>query len=226
MCGVHPTEKATADEIKAVLFDMDGTVFDTERIYWDCWLTAAEAVGFGEMEALLAKIFGTSERDIGKYVYQTYGADFPYEKMLALRAEMIAQRIAREGVPLKDGVPEVFEQLKARGIQSALVTSAPTFRIRDFLSRSHLEHAFSAVISGDRVPMSKPAPDIYLLAARELGLDPKHCLAVEDSCNGVLSAHRAGMRVALVPDLQQPTPEILSLVSHLLPSLRLLPEVI
>jgi len=210
--------------IKAVLFDMDGTVFDTERIYRECWFRAAEAVGFGEMEELLAKIFGVSERDIGTYVYKTYGADFPYERMLALRAELIADTIAREGVPLKDGVPEIFDELKSRGIKSALVTSAPAFRIRDFLERAGLNDAFAHVVSGDRVLLSKPNPDIFLLAARELGLEPSECLVAEDSHNGVLAGYRAGMQVAMIPDLQKATDEILPYVTYLLTSLKELPQ--
>ena len=212
--------------IRAVLFDMDGTIFDTERVYRRGWFHAAEAVGFEEMEQLLARIFGVSERDIGTYVYQTYGADFPYERMLAIRAKMIADEIEQKGVPLKPGVPEVFAQLKARGIQSALVTSAPVFRIRDFLERSRLTDVFSAIISGDRVKESKPAPDIFLLAAKELGLKPEECLVVEDSRNGVLAGHRAGMRVVMIPDLQDINDEVRPAVTYLLRSLEELPSVI
>ena len=212
--------------IRAVLFDMDGTVFDTERIYRKGWFYAAEAVGFDEMEDLLSKIFGVSERDIGTYVYKTYGADFPYERMLDIRAKMIADEIEKNGVPLKPGVPKVFALLKDRGIQSALVTSAPMFRIRDFLERSKLTDAFSTVISGDRVKESKPAPDIFLLAAKELGLSPEECLVVEDSRNGVLAGYRAGMRVAMVPDLQDINDEVRHAVTYLLRSLEELPSAI
>ena len=210
--------------IRAVLFDMDGTVFDTERIYRKCWFEAAEAVGFTDMEELLSRIFGVSERDIGAYVYKTYGADFPYETMLSIRAERIAQTIEREGVPLKDGVPEIFAKLHEMGIVSALVTSAPAFRVRDFLARTQLSDAFSVVISGERVKKSKPEPDIFLLAAKELGLSPAECVVAEDSHNGVLAGYRAGMRVAMIPALQQATDAITPYVTYLLPSLADLPS--
>ena len=210
--------------IKAVLFDMDGTVFDTERIYRKCWFGAAEAVGFHEMEDLLARIFGVSERDIGTYVYERYGVDFPYEKMLALRAGMIADIIEKEGVPFKDGVPEVFDRLKSRGIQSALVTSAPRFRVEDFLNRTNLWSAFSCVVTGEQVKQSKPEPDIFLLAAKELGLEPHECMVAEDSRFGVMAGHRAGMRVAMIPDLQDVNDEVMPFISDLLSSLDELPD--
>ncbi|MBQ9804993.1 MAG: HAD family phosphatase [Clostridia bacterium] len=210
--------------IKAVLFDMDGTVFDTERIYREAWFYAAEAVGFGEMEGLLASIFGTSEKDIGTYVYKTYGEDFPYEKMLSIRAERIANRVEEEGVPLKAGVPEAFDRLREKGIVSALATSAPKFRVDDFLARSGLREKFSAVITGELVTRSKPAPDIFLLAAKELGLRPEECMVVEDSHNGAKGGYNAGMPVVLIPDLQPFTPEIAPYVTHHLNSLEELPR--
>ena len=213
--------------IKAVLFDMDGTVFDTEKIYYRSWLRAADAVNFeGNMADVMPLIFGVSEEDIGKYFYQNYGEDFPYPKMLALRASFIAEEIEQKGVPLKDGVPEVFRDLKRRGIASALVSSAPIFRIRDFLTRSGLQDVFSCVISGERVEQSKPAPDIFLLAAEEMGLRPEECLVAEDSYNGVLAGSRAGMTVAMIPDMQPATEEIRPYVDHLLSSLRQLPQII
>ena len=214
--------------IKAVLFDMDGTVFDTEKkIYYRSWLRAAEAVNFeGNMADIIPLIFGISEGDIGKYFYENYGEDFPYPQMLALRASFIAEEIEKNGVPLKDGVPEVFEVLRNRGIASALVSSAPLFRIRDFLTRSGLQDVFSCVISGECVEKSKPAPDIFLLAAKEMGLRPEECLVAEDSHNGVLAGSRAGMTVAMIPDMQQATEEILPYVDHLLSSLRQLPQII
>ena len=211
--------------IKAVLFDMDGTVFDTEKIYYRSWMQAAEAISFqGDMEQVMQQIFGVSEQDIGVYFYRNYGADFPYERMLSLRAEMIRREIEQYGVPLKDGVPQIFSVLREKGIVCALVSSAPMHRIRDFLRRTDLQDAFSCVISGERVAQSKPAPDIFLLAARELSLNPHECLVAEDSHNGVLAGYRAGMPVAMIPDLQSVTPQILPYVNYLLTSLRELPQ--
>ena len=193
--------------IKAVLFDMDGTVFDTERIYREAWFFAAEAVGFDEMEELLARVFGTSEKDIGTYVYKTYGEDFPYEKMLGIRAELIQKRIEENGVPFKKGVPEVFARLREKGIRSALVTSAPAFRVKDFLTRSGLDACFSAVITGERVNKSKPAPDIFIEAAVRIGADPLYTVVCEDSINGIRGAHRAAMKPIMVVDRLAPTEE-------------------
>jgi len=211
--------------IKAVLFDMDGTVFDTERIYREAWFYAADAIGFsGDMNEVMEIIFGVSETDIGKYFYRNWGEDFPYEKMLSIRAERIARRIEEEGVPLKDGVPQVFERLRKKGIASALVTSAPAFRVTDFLGKSQLTDCFSLVITGDRVNRSKPAPDIFLLAAKELGLQPEECMVAEDSHNGVKAGYNAGMRVAMIPDLQSYTREIAPYVNYPLASLAELPD--
>lgn len=213
--------------IKAVLFDMDGTVFDTERIYREAWFYAAEEIGFqGDMNEVMQIIFGVSESDIGKYFYRTHGNDFPYEKMLSIRAARIAQRIEKEGVPFKPGVPEVFSRLREKGIRSALVTSAPAFRVTDFLKRSGLDTCFSAVITGERVIKSKPSPDIFLLAAKELGLAPEECMVVEDSHNGVKAGYNAGMQVAMIPDLQSFTDEIAPYVTYHLTSLARLPDLL
>ncbi|MBQ8345455.1 MAG: HAD family phosphatase [Clostridia bacterium] len=213
--------------IKAVLFDMDGTVFDTEKIYYRSWVRAAEAVSFaGNMHDVMPLIFGVSETDIGQYFYENWGADFPYSRMLSLRASFIAEEIERDGVPLKDGVPNVFCALAERGVASALVSSAPRFRMDDFLTRTGLADSFSCIISGERVEKSKPAPDIFLLAAREMGLSPEECLVAEDSRNGVLAGYRAGMSVAMIPDLQPYDASLSPCVTYLLTSLSQLPDCI
>ena len=207
--------------IRAVLFDMDGTVFDTEKIYYRSWVRAAEAVGFkGDMHKVMPLIFGVSESDIGKYFYGNYGEDFPYTEMLSKRAEFIAEEIEMGGVPLKDGVPEIFEWLTKKGIACALVSSAPRFRIDDFLERAGLSQAFRCIISGERVEKSKPAPDIFLLAANEVGVAPDECLVAEDSKNGVLAGYSAGMQVAMIPDLQPFSEDLRPYVTYLLTSLR------
>ena len=206
--------------IKAVLFDMDGTLFDTEKIYYRSWVGAAKAINFaGDMDTIMPLIFGVSEEDIGKYFYRHYGEDFPYPQMLELRAQLIAREIEQNGVPLKPGVPQVLVALRERNIASALVSSAPLFRIRDFLTRTGLTDSFSCVIAGERVKRSKPAPDIFLLAARELGVAPEQCLVAEDSHNGVLAGYRAGMRVVMIPDLQPVTENIKPYTNAILPSL-------
>ncbi len=206
--------------VKAVLFDMDGTLFDTERIYYRAWVEAAKAIGFvGDMDAVMQDIFGVSESDIGVYFRRNYGENFPYERMLEIRAGLIRAEIEQNGVPLKAGTLEILRLLKKRGIAAAVVSSAPRFRIDDFLERTQLRPFFSNIVSGERVARSKPAPDLFLLAAHELGLEPSVCMVVEDSHNGVLAGARAGMEVVLIPDLQPVSDAIRPHVTHLLPSM-------
>ncbi|MBE6554179.1 MAG: HAD family phosphatase [Ruminococcaceae bacterium] len=206
--------------IHAVLFDMDGTLFDTERIYYRAWVGAAEAIGFsGDMDAVMQDIFGVSESDIGVYFRRNYGEAFPYERMLEIRAGLIRAEIEQNGVPLKAGAMEILRLLKKRGIAAAVVSSAPRFRIDDFLRRTRLDGFFSCIVSGERVAKSKPAPDIFLLAARELGVEASSCMVVEDSHNGVLAGARAGMEVVLIPDLQPVSDAIMPYVTHFLPSM-------
>jgi len=202
--------------VQAVLFDMDGTVFDTETIYRRGWIRAAKAVGFDvDMEDFFRNVCGLNMNDITTYVYRTYGEDTPFEKIRELRRIYLDEELKEGGLPLKEGVPSVLYALKEKGIKIALVTSSGPILVGRYLQMSGLEGVFDVIMTGNQVEHSKPHPEIFLKAAELLGIAPKNCVVVEDSPNGVRAGHAAGMYTVMVPDLHPCTAELRPLLWHL-----------
>ena len=195
--------------IKAVLFDMDGTVFDTEPIYRRCWIRAAKEVGFNEdMDLFFARICGLNMTDIGACVHHFYGEDAPFEEIRTLRRGYLDEELENGVLPFKAGAPEIFVELKKRGIKIALATSTGRKMVDRYLQMSGLEGVFDAVLTGESVTHGKPHPEVFLIAAERLGIAPKHCVVVEDSPNGVRAGHAAKMFTVMVPDLHPCTEEL------------------
>ena len=202
--------------IQAVLFDMDGTVFDTEVIYRRCWFRAAKDVGFDEdIDLFLQRVCGLNQADMTAFVYRTYGADAPFEVLWGRWLECIDEEMACGILPLKADVPDILFAFKERGIKIALVTSSGQKTVARYLQMSGLEGVFDAIVTGNQVTHGKPHPECFLTAAKELGISPAHCAVVEDSPNGIKAAHAAGMYTVMVPDLHPCTQELRSLLWHL-----------
>ena len=193
--------------IKGILFDMDGVILDTEKLYTRFWQEAANALGY-PMTKEQAMGLRSLNREFGAAKMQSY-FDVPvdYEAVRNKRIEMMNAFIEKEGVELKPGIRELLSYLKERGIKTAIATSSPIERTEKYLSSVGLTGAFDKLISGYMVKKGKPEPDIYILAASELGLTPKECLAIEDSPSGLLSANRAECYPVMIPDQDLPTPE-------------------
>lgn len=195
--------------LKAVLFDMDGTVFDTERmLYWGWEQLVASGDMPKETLTLFFDLCGRNREEGKKLFRERFGADFPIEEMYAKRTLLINERLEREGMPLKPYVPQIFRDLRSCGLRLALVTGTSRASVEAHMRRSGFGKYFEHIVSGDRVEHSKPAPDIFLLAAREMNLRAEECLVVEDSFNGVRAGYAAGMRVVMIPDILQPNEEI------------------
>lgn len=194
-------------QIKGLLFDMDGLILDTEKLYTRFWMEAANALGY-PMTREQALGMRSLSREFGAAKLQSY-FDKPvnYEEVKQKRIELMDAFIEEEGVEAKAGVQELMAYLKENGIKAAIATSSPLERTEKYLQSVGLKDAFDKLISGYMVKKGKPEPDIYQLAAAELGLAPQECLALEDSPSGILSASRAGCFPVMIPDQDQPAAE-------------------
>ena len=196
--------------IKAIIFDKDGTLHDTEKVYLQAWKAAAAEFGVPDIENTVRDCTGTTIPWIAEYWAKKY-PDIPFEDYLP-RRQYYYFGILEQGVPVKEGAHEVLSYLKAHGYKVGMATSTPWDTVKDHLERTDMMGYFDTIVTGDMIEHGKPAPDIYLLAAERLGVDPAECIGVEDSMSGVRSIHAAGMRAVMIPDMIQPTPEVEALV--------------
>ncbi|MBR0456901.1 MAG: HAD family phosphatase [Firmicutes bacterium] len=202
-----------------IIFDMDGVVFDTERLYYECYISAAEQLGLADIEEVINKCFGMTVEETDKMLIAHYGDCIPLEEFDRLSYEFYRKRCDEYGVPLKKGVVELLTFLKECGVRVALASSTEMGIVERQLRSAGLLDYFDVIVSGDMVDNSKPSPDIFLLTAQKLQTDIADCIVVEDSFNGVRAAHAAGATVFMVPDLLQPTEEIQALTDKVFASL-------
>ena len=187
---------------QAVIFDMDGLLFDTERLGRECWQQAAREFGFEISNQLYEEAIGRPVSATLELFSSRLGAGFDAQAVRARRLELAKQKIESQGVPIKTGASELLSYLASRTVRCALVTSTDANRALDYLGRAGLRAAFSVVVTGDDAEHHKPAPDLYLVALKRLGLSAEQCLVLEDSDFGIQAAHAAGIRVVWVRDLK------------------------
>ena len=194
-------------QIRAVVFDMDGLLVDTEVLIRDLMMKLAPQFGAELPDHVFQQMVGLPSAASDAIQRAHFGPDFPYE---ALEAEMTVQvRAAMEiGVALKAGVVELLDHLDAAKIPRAVCTSSSHGAVRRTLGPSGIIPRFDAIIAAGDYARGKPNPDPFLTAAARLGVAPEDCLALEDSHNGVRAAHAAGMMTVMVPDLLAPTDEM------------------
>lgn len=201
--------------VKGVIFDMDGLMFDTERLWDTFWEPACEALGVPMPEDRPG--FYASGRGLaGQYLIDHVRKYFPGvdpQKMLDKVWQVGNERFAR-GVPCKPGLMELLELLEVRGLPRIVASSSPRNMIEQNLQTTGTARYFHDIVCGADVQHSKPAPDIFLEAARRLKLDIHDCLVLEDSFNGVRAGHAAGAVTVMVPDLAQPDEEIRRLYDY------------
>lgn len=190
--------------IRGVLFDMDGLVLDSEKLYARFWAEAANVYGFSMSYRQALGMRALNPQAGREQIRSYFGPEADYRQIRVKRMELMEAFIAENGVECKPGIHELLDHLRSFGILTAITSSSPLDRIHRHLAPHGLDVRFDALCSGHDVAQGKPAPDIYLHGAASLGLEPGECLALEDSPAGIESASRAGCLSVIIPDLDQP----------------------
>lgn len=192
----------------AVVFDMDGVIFDSERLVLECWEKIGAEYHLEGMRETFLPCIGTNSIRTKEIVLERYGKDFPYDDFIR-RASKLFHGIADQGgLPVKAGVLELLVYLKDNRIPIALASSTRLETVTQELKQAGLYEFFGVVMGGDQLKRSKPEPDIYLMTCEKLGVQPSSTYAIEDSYNGIRSAYSAGMKPIMVPDMLPPTDEM------------------
>ena len=194
--------------IKAVIFDMDGLMLDTEVILNRFWRQASADFGFEMKPHHPLAIRSMCRYYSEPYLKRELGEDFDYQAVRAHRIELMNAYLAEHGIPKKKGLDKLLDWLKDNGIKRAVCTATDIERTKKYLTEVRVLDKFDELICGNMVKVGKPAPYIYINACERLGLDPRECLALEDSPNGVISAATAGLNVVMIPDQTEPTEDI------------------
>ena len=213
------TSNAFPHPLRAVIFDMDGLLIDTEKHLVRCWCQAAQEMGFDMQRRHALHIRSLAGKYAAPYLNSELGEDFDYFRVRERRKELVAQALAEYGLERKKGALELLKWLKEKGIRTAVATATDEERATRYLTEIGVLSYLDRVVCATMVENGKPMPDVYLYACRQLGERPQDCLALEDSPNGVLSAWRAGCGVVMVPDLTQPDEEIRPILTGLAPDL-------
>lgn len=187
-------------DVKAVLFDLDGTLIDTEKIYQQVWPRTVEHFGFHMTKEQVLKLRSLGRPFAPEQFKEWYGEGFDYVKARAYRKVLFEEIIARDGIGLKEGAREILEWLKDRNILIATATATDEERTGRYLEKVGLLSYFDKICCATMVNEGKPKPDIYLYAASEVGVPKENCIAVEDAPNGVRSASAAGIKTIYIPD--------------------------
>ena len=198
--------------IKALVFDMDGLLLDSERIVQRSWNEAGELIGIPGIGNQIYHTLGMNRSARNAYFKQVFGQDFHQEAFNQKASECFFRIVETEGLPVKKGAKELLQYAKEKGYKTAVATSSSKAYATGVLKDAGLYRYFDGAVFGDMVEHAKPDPEIYLKACESIKANPKECLALEDAPAGVRSAHSAGLKVIVVPDLVQPTEDILSLV--------------
>jgi HAD superfamily hydrolase (TIGR01509 family) len=206
--------------IEAVVFDMDGILFDTERLWGEAWKHASAKLGCADASVLREKAMGLNQTQLKQLFLKNFGTNFPYEEYMKLVREDIANNIEQNGLPVKPGLYELLDYLKQNGYKIAVATSTERRSAMEYFDMAGITQYFDGILCGDMVEISKPDPDIYLKTAALIEVKPQNCMALEDSPNGLLSANRAGMKTVMVPDTVEPTAELTKLLYACVPSLK------
>ncbi len=193
--------------MKTIVFDMDGLMFDTERVFVEAWDYAGEKIGIGKAGYMTLKTLGLNRQKSQEVWEREFGSGYDSEALRRYTKEYLTDYYANNRVPVKRGLYVLLNYLKTKSYRLAVASSSPRWEVERHLKDAGVFEYFEVVVCGDMIERSKPEPDIYLAACAQLGVKPEECWALEDSKSGLVSAARAGCTPIMVPDLWQPDTE-------------------
>ena len=195
------------DKIKAVIFDMDGLMIDSERITYEGYVRICGEMGLTVTPEYYGSILGVPQHDVYKRHREEFGDDFPSEQVVKEVQAYLQNSFETDGVPLKKGLTELLDRLTADGYKCVVATSSSRQRVDRILEMADLARYFDDVVCGDEIEHGKPAPDIFLRACERAEADPCEAIVLEDSENGIFAARNAHIRCICVPDMKMPGEE-------------------
>lgn len=196
---------------QAVIFDMDGLMFDSERIVKLSWSAAGDVLGYKRLGDNIVNTLGMNVTARERYFKKTYGEDFPFGQFSDLTRTAFTEYVKVHGLPAKKGLYELLDYLKEKNYKTAVASSSREAHIMRNLKNAGLENRFDAVLNGGMVRESKPAPEIYEKTCEALKICPDQALVLEDAPGGVKAAHAAGIPVIVIPDMVQPDEKVLNM---------------
>lgn len=193
--------------IKAVIFDMDGLMIDSERVTFEGYQHILSKKGKTITEDFYITLLGKPIKGIFQRFYDVYGNDFPIESVITDVHQYMAERFETEGVPLKTGLVELLKYCREKGYRTIVATSSNRNRVDTILKSADIEQYFDDSICGDEVTKGKPDPEVFLKSCMKLGVNTDEAVVLEDSEAGIQASYAAGIKVICVPDMKQPEPE-------------------
>jgi len=203
---------ADKSKVELVIFDMDGLMIDSEPMSKESWRLALELSGYPMEEDFFGKLLGRNIVTARELMNSHYGADFDFEKVRQLRNKKVKELIDANGLQLKKGLPQMLDILDKLQIKKCVATSTEWEGMEWKLKMVGIFDRFDNIITGDQVKVGKPNPEIFLKAAKQMGVVPANCIVLEDSDAGVEAGYSAGMRTIVIPDMAKPSAATLSRV--------------
>lgn len=212
--------------IKAVVFDMDGVIFDSEVKVIECWKEIAEIHNIADIENFCITCMGQNREAAKQKFLEIYGADQPYDDYKKEMSDLFHKRYGQGRLPIKPGAEEILKYLRNKGYQLAIASSTRKALVEEELKNAGLLSYFHKVVGGDMVTKSKPDPEIFEMACAELSVPVEQAVAIEDSHNGIRAAKAAGMHPIMIPDQMPVTDEMKELAVYIYDNLLQLREIL
>ena len=207
------------EKVKLVIFDMDGLIFDSEKVSYDSWIEAAKVFNINFDMKLFYRLLGTNHESVRNTLINEFGDKINVDDYIEERRKINFSKISN-GVEKKEGLDELLEYLTEKNIRKAVATSSNRELALNLLSKANILHYFDYVLCGDEVKKSKPDPEVFLNVAKKLEVNPENCMVLEDSEAGTIAGSRGRMRVIIIPDLKEPDEDIVRLAYKRLNNLK------